>query len=107
MILKPKGKGHELHEMDLGTHMHLLEEWNESEVWDWGSALVLYEAPLTTVSQQFSSKGELDSDPRNYGLVVAQYRTDGEGDIVSLYVFDRQCPKVGEAAFNYVGKPST
>jgi hypothetical protein len=84
----------DLHSFDWGTHIHLMEEWNESSSFEWGEALVTRGFPYTIVVQPHTCDGE-------HGYMVAAYETEGEGDIVSLRVWDRQ--NTGD--FNYVGKP--
>lgn len=73
----------ELHKLDFGAHTHMLEEWNDSDRFIWGEAEVLYDFPESTVTHHATcSAGDV--------LVVARYRTDGEGDITYLVVHDRQ-----------------
>ena len=81
--------------MDFGVHMGLMEEWNETAKFEWDETIVMYGFPISTVSHPHYCDGER-------GVMIAQYETSGEGDIVSLYVFDRHGQV--EKPFNYVGK---
>jgi hypothetical protein len=81
----------ELHSMDFGVHCHLLEEWNESSRYTWHDDVeVMFHHPHSTVIHRCTERGELPEDSVEEILIVAQYRTDGEGDILSMYIFDRK-----------------
>lgn len=67
----------DLHTMDLGAHIHLMEEWNEDAGFMWQPAVVVLQGFYTRVFQG-DGKG---------GLHVATYITNGEGDIISLIVY--------------------
>lgn len=67
----------ELYEMDLGAHIHVMEEWNEDAGFQWQPATVILHGYYTRVIQE-DGKG---------GLHVASYVTHGEGDLVSLRVY--------------------
>jgi hypothetical protein len=67
----------ELNAMDLGTHMHVMEEWNPEAGFVWGDAYVILHGYFTRVIQE-DGKG---------GLHVATYVTNGEGDLRSLRVY--------------------
>jgi hypothetical protein len=63
--------------MDLGTHMYLMEEWNEGTEFGWKDAQVILHGYLTRVIQE----------DNHGGLHVATYVTNGEGDLRSLRVY--------------------
>lgn len=74
----------ELHAMDLGTHMHVMEEWNEgSEAeFGWQDAMVVLHGYYTRVIQEDSIGG----------LYVCTYVSGGEGDLQSLRVYTDVSP---------------
>jgi hypothetical protein len=73
----------DLHAMDLGAHIHLMEEWNEEAGFEWGPATILLHGYYTRVIQE-DGKG---------GLHFATYITHGEGDIISLIVYTHRDPE--------------
>lgn len=88
----------ELNQMDFGSHMGLMEEWNEDSQFEWGEAWVHYGFPHTTVVHQFAEKGGSEALT---GFMVAVYLTDGEGDILSLRAYDRW---KSMGVHDYIGK---
>lgn len=73
----------ELHAMDFCAHTHLLEEWNDASQFTWGSATVLYDFPFSTVVHEVTIDGQRS-------MAVAVYRTDAEGQLTSLRMYDRR-----------------
>ena len=67
----------ELNAMDIGSHMAIMEEWNEDHEFGWKNAQVILHGYLTRVIQE-DSRG---------GLYIATYVTGGEGDLRSLRVY--------------------
>lgn len=67
----------ELHAMDYGVHMHVMEEWNEEYNFGWQDATVVLAGYYDRVLQT-------DKDSCLY---VATYIAGGEGDLVSLRVY--------------------
>lgn len=63
--------------MDIGSHMQIMEEWNEDYSFGWKDAQVILHGYFTRVIQE-DSRG---------GLYIATYVTNGEGDLRSLRVY--------------------
>ena len=87
----------DLHSMDMGTHMYLMEEWNEVE-FDWKPAQMVIYGRHTIIVQEFQAK-EYVTDP---AMLTATYVNGDEGKIISLRVFDDQNPR-GHWDFVYTG----
>ncbi len=68
----------ELNEMDLGVHMAQMEEWNEEPGFNWQLASIVLLGYHTAVIQEDGIGG----------LHVAIYISGGEGELVSLRVYD-------------------
>ena len=69
----------ELHGMNFGVHMAVLEEWNEGHSFGWQDALVV------NIGGYYVRVAQPDSDGCLY---IATYIGGGEGDLVSLRVYD-------------------
>lgn len=67
----------ELNQMDFGTHMAVMEEWNEHHDFDWQDATVILHGYYTRVVQTDGIGG----------LYIATYLSHGEGDLISLRVY--------------------
>lgn len=66
----------DLNTMDLGTHMHLLREWNEEEDFEFSPAVMVIQGPFTRIIHEDNHRG----------LIVATYLTGLEGELVSLLI---------------------
>jgi hypothetical protein len=67
----------ELHAMDLGAHIHIMDEWNEENSFKWGPATISLMGFTTLVVQE-------DGTGCTH---VCTYLTNGEGDLLSLRVY--------------------
>jgi hypothetical protein len=73
----------ELHAMDLGVHMHVMEEWNEETNFGWQDAMVILAGYYTRVIQADNMGG----------VYVCTYVSGGEGDLVAMRVYS-EAPQI-------------
>lgn len=71
----------EIHALDYGVHVHLLEEWNDGDVFNWGDAEYAVIDNVAIVRHPFTVGA-------TQGVAHATYRADGEGDLITLVVRD-------------------
>lgn len=74
-----------LHELDYGSHIHLLEEWNDSSTFEWDAGYE-YDGPEDdelTILHPFRVDGLS-------AVAEAVYLREGEGDLTELVVHDHR-----------------
>jgi hypothetical protein len=97
ILAEPRG----LNLLDFTTHMHLMEEWNDSSEFVWEPATVLYGHPHSTVVHPHTCDGRL-------GIFVAVYQTSDKdtlrvSNLISLRAYTDK--EVGR--HDYVGPIGT
>jgi hypothetical protein len=91
----------DLHEQDLGAHVHLLcEDWNEptryevGESWVWNNARTWI--VITPITMWFDDPEERSTERGTETWVVTTYEQPGEGDWVSITCLD---PNTGRVVY--------